>query len=218
LDGGVAVSLIQAFKDDSYTYGNLQSIAYNRNDTSIFKPGFLGDLYWMLKGDRFHKTRPGSGILEVLMCGMSDISFDQVVSYLARIPLCVMGIWEESPEGRRFRPAGIHFITVHTKSDTESSCFAGYGFVKEFWGSDEQETLTLLGISQIFGELNVKTINGMRFTTNEFTARYMAKFGFKDTGLIKDHLPRRGKLVDGVVSTLSKSDFETNLLERVLSK
>jgi hypothetical protein len=207
------MSLIQALKEDEYRHGNLQSIPYSTANTAVFKEDFLHDLYFALKGSRFHKIRPGNSILEMLFCGMTDISYNAIVSYLSKIPMGVMGIWEDG----QFRPAGIHFVTVSMGAGDELACFGGYGFLKEHWGSEEQETLTVLGLSQIFGQLNVKSIHGMRYLQNEFTARYMARFGFKDVGIIPNYMLRRGKLVPGVVSTLSREAFEENLLGRVLS-
>lgn len=207
------MSLIQALKEDNYRANNLQAIPYDRTKTELFKPGFLGDLYFQLKGSRFHKTRPGNGILDVLFCGMQDLSFDAIVAYLQSRPLSILGVWE----GDTFRAAGLHFIVTKTGSGDECSCMAGYSFFREWWGTDEQESLTVLGIAQIFGELNVRTIHGLRYRENEFTARYMARFGFKDIATIPDQMLRRGKLVPGVLSMLSRNDFETNLLQRVLN-
>ena len=212
MDDSVPLSMIEAFRQDNYRFGVLQSIAYDRNRVDLFPPGFLGRLYFALQGSRFHKNRPGDGVLEVLFCGM-DTSFDSVVSYLARIPLAVMGIWQDDGT---FKAAGIHFITTKAGIGEESSCFAGYGFLKEYWGTNEQESLTILGISQIFGELKVKSIHGVRYTANEMTARYMARFGFKDVGTLPDYMLRRGKIVPAVLSTLSRAEFERNLEKRVL--
>jgi RimJ/RimL family protein N-acetyltransferase len=209
------MSLIQALKEDEYKWGNLQSIPYSPQNPA-FKEDFLHDLYFQFRGSRFHKTRPGNNILEVLFCGMQDVSYNAITSYLAKTPLCIMGIWQDDGT---FRTAGIHFTPVKTGGmDGEAMCISGYGFLKEFWGSEEMETLTVLGIAQIFGELNVKQIHGIRYTTNEFTARYMARFGFHDLCTIPNWMMRNGKLVDGVLSTLSRNEYESNLLQRVLSK
>lgn len=209
------MSLIQALREDKYRYGDLQSIPYDPKNP-LFKEDYLHDLYFMLKGSRFHKTRPGNGILDVLFCGMPDISYNTITAYLATHNLCVMGIWQ--PDGT-FSTAGIHFTPVRTVGpDGESMCISGYGFLKDYWGTEEMETLTVLGIAQIFGELNVKSIHGIRYTTNEFTARYMAKFGFHDLCTIPNWMLRNGKLVPGVLSTLSREEYERNLMERVLSK
>jgi hypothetical protein len=207
------MSLIEAFKSDQYKYGNLQSIPYDKSRTDVFPEGFLGRLYFSLQGSRFHKTRSGDGVLQALFCGMTDLSFDKIVSYMASIPLCVMGIWQ--PDGT-FRPAGIHFIPTKTGVGAESMAFGGYGFLKEYWGTEEQESLTVLGIAQIFGELNIKQLHGMRYSTNAFTARYMERFGFRDLCTIPNYMMRGNKMVDGVLSTLARSDFEANLVERLL--
>jgi hypothetical protein len=208
------MSLIQAFKDDSYRYGNLQSLDYKlAANAHLFKPNFLSEFYMSMRGDSYSK-RDGLGVISATFCGM-DPSHNSVVAYLASKPVCAMGVWTDE---QTFLPIGILFITLINGNPKtgEASCFAGFCFQKAYWGSDEQESLTVLGIAQIFGDLNVKSIHGVRYATNHFTAHYMAKFGFMDLVTVPNHLARKDKIVDGVVSTLSREKFESNLIERIL--
>jgi len=146
-------------------------------------------------------------VLETLFCGMADLSFDSIVAYLSTVALVVMGRWE----GEQFKVAGICFPTTRIGSGDQKACFAGYGFTREWWGTDEQELLAALGISVLFVEGDVLAIHGIRYETNSLTAKFMARFGFKDVGTIPMYFLRRGKLVGAVVSTLSREKFEENL-------
>ena len=205
------LGILKAIKDDHYRIGDLQAIEYHRTNTQIFKPGFLGDLYFMLKGNRYNR-RDGDGILEALFCGMKDLSYDAIVSYLAGRPIIVLGIWQ----GVTFNPAGFCFPTTVMGEGDQKAAFAGYGFQRKWWGSDEQEVLAALGISVLFSELSLLSLHGMRYAENAQTAKFMQRFGFRDVGTIPHYMLRRGKLVDGVVSTLSRERFE-EVLARMLS-
>lgn len=203
------LGLIKAFKDDHYRIGNLQAIEYHRTNTSVFKPGFLGDLYFMLKGNRYSK-RSGDGILEVLFCGMKDLSYDAIVSYLASRPLICLGVWGED---NSFELAGFCFPTTIIGEGDQKAAFAGYGFLPKFWGTEEQEVLAALGIAVLFSELALLSLHGIRYSGNDLTAKFMERFGFRDVGTIPHYMMRRGKLVEGVVSTLSRDRFEEALAE-----
>ncbi len=209
LDWGVAMSLIQSFKDMHYRVGPCQAIEYNRKDTALFKPGFLGELYFKLRGERYSK-RDGTGILEMLFCGMTDLSYDAIVSYLASRAIVVLGVWQDE---KNFKVAGLAFPTIMIGAGEQRACFAGYGFLREFWGSEEQEVLAALGLSVLFSELNLLSIHGIRYSGNAQTARFMQRFGFRDVGTVPHYMLRRGELVDGVVSTLRRERFEEVLAE-----
>lgn len=204
---GVAMSILKSLKDADYRLGDLQAIMYNRNDRRVFKPGFLAELYWMLKGSGQYSKREGMGVLETLFCGMADLSFDGVVAYLSTVSIVVLGKWADD----EFKVAGLCFPTTRIGSGDQKACFAGYGFTRDWWGTDDQEILAALGIAVLFFEGDVLAIHGIRYETNTLTARFMAKFGFRDIGTIPMYMLRRGKLVGATVSTLSRVDFEENL-------
>lgn len=201
------MSILADLKSTDYRMGNLQAIMYNRNDSRVFKPGFLGELYWMLKGSGQYSQRPGNGVLEPLFCGMTDLSFDAIVAYLSTVGLVVMGVWD----GENFKVAGICFPTTRVGAGDQKACFAGYGFLRAYWGTDEQELLAVLGLAVLFVEGEVLAIHGVRYETNTLTANFMSRFGFKDDGTVPMYFLRRGKLVGATVSTLTRGAFEENL-------
>ena len=202
------MSILESLKKDGYRMGNLQAIPYSRHDHTIFKPGFLGELYWMMRASgKYSKNANGMGILVDLFCGMQDLSFPAIVAYLSTVQLIVLGVWE----GEVFNVAGVCFPTTRIGSGDQKAMIAGYGFLSPYWGSDEQELLAVLGIAMLFVEGDVLAIHGVRYQSNVLTAKFMSKFGFKDYGVIPRFLMRRGKLVDAVVSSLSREDFEDNL-------
>lgn len=208
------MNLLEAIKLDNYKIGPCQAIIYNRKETAIFKEGFLGELYWMFRGERY-STRDGYGILNALFCGMQDLSFDSIVAYLSTRPLCILGVWEED----EFKVAGICFpaVTIGAGDGNPKAAFAGYGYVRWAWGHEHLETLTLLGIAILFQELDILSLHGMRYASNDLTAKLMGKFGFKDVGTIPNYMMRGKELVAGTVSTLSRETFEENVGQRMLA-
>lgn len=208
------MGLIEAFKEDKFRIGNCQAIEYNRADTTIFKPGFLGELFFMLRQNRYSK-REGTGILESLFCGMKDLSYDAIVSYLSTRAIVCLGVWVDETS---FKLAGFCFPTTVIGEGEQKSAFAGYGFLPEFWGTDEQEIMAALGITVLFSELKLLSLHGIRYAGNRATARFMERFGFHDVGVIPHYMLKRGKLVEGVVSTLSRERFEEVLAEMLSGK
>lgn len=206
--------MLEAIQAEGYRIGDLQAIIYDRNDHSVFEEGFLARLYFMLRGDRYSK-REGDGILSALFCGMQDLSFDAIVAYLSTRPLCLMGEWKDG----KFDVAGLCFAVtmIGSGKGNPKACFCGYGFKRESWGTENLETLALLGITVLFQEMDVLSIHGVRYASNDLTARFMGKFGFKDVGTIPRYMLRRGALVDATVSTLSRETFEWNVGERMLA-
>jgi RimJ/RimL family protein N-acetyltransferase len=196
-------SLIEAFKDDNYRIGDAQAIVYSRERTAIFHEGFLAGIYLRLKGDRFHDSG-GNGILETLFCGMQDYSFDSIVSYLAKLPIVVTGVWN----GDEFEPAGFGFSVASTRTKDESMAFCGYTLFRKWWGTQEAAGLAMLGLCAMFGEWKLSAIHGFRYVDNHLTARFMRQFGFKDIGCIQRYMIQRGQLAPAIVSSLMIEDFE----------
>lgn len=202
------MSIIEAIKQDGYQIGNCRMIQYSRNDQSVLKAGFLGELYFALTQNRYSK-RSGMGTLESLFCGMQDLSYDAIVSYLAGRAVSVLGV----QDGDNFQMAGFFFPTVIMGAGTDRSCFGAYGFLPRWWGSEEQEVLTAIGLAALFSELNLLSVLGVRYSDNELTAKFMSRFGFRDCGTLPHYLAKRGKLVSATVSELSRDRFEGVLTE-----
>lgn len=208
------MSILEAFKEDNYRVGDLQVIAYDPKNEDRFPSGYIGGIYERLRGEKVVSRREGKlflrqrtwPILENLFCGMQNLSFDAIVPYLVVRPIAVMGIWK----GDIFEEAGIIFPTVYNTSAPlgQRTCMAGYAFFPNFWGKQETDALAILGITFLFMELGVEVIHGMRYRDNDLTAQFLKKFGFRDVGIHPRWMLKRGKLVDGVSSSLLKEDFE----------
>lgn len=204
------MTILDSIKSDNYKIGNLQAILYRRGDLT-FREDLLAWLYFEMKGSgQYSKRSDGMGVLPVLFCGMADLSFPAIVAYLSTIQLVVVGTWIDD----KFKVGGVCFPTTTIGKGQERALIAGYGFLREMWGTDEQELLTVLGIAFLFGESNALALHGVRYSSNVLTARYMARFGFEDKGTLPYFLERRGKLVDATLSTLTRVRFEENLQER----
>lgn len=211
-------AILEILKRQDYRIGCGQAIIYNpKKLPQLFPDGYLGDLYFKLKGSRFTGRQPNEdSILETLFCGMPNVSYDAIVPYLAtRLPLVMVGVWESG----RFHEAGFGFPTnlcgMPLGYGDERACFFGYGFFKDWWGKPEMEPLAMLGLALIFQELNCLAIHGMRYDSNDLTAKFSRRFGFRDVAHVSHYMLRRGKLVGTTVSTLLRTDFEA-YVERVL--
>lgn len=207
----MADSILNAFTVDQYRIGDSQAILYDRTRTAIFPEGYLGWLYLELKGERY-SNRPGNGTLENLFCGLGDLSFDNIVAYLAKLPLIIMGKWE----GNEFETMGLAFPTVMNGTPPERQSFIGYGFLRQYWGSAELEGLAMLGLSLMFQHFGLSAIHGVRYRENTLTARFAAQYGFRDDGVVPRYMVRRGVLVDAVVSTLMREDFEAYIKDKLI--
>jgi len=206
-----SVSILESIKLDDYRIGNAQAVVYDRRKADLFPTGFLSQLYFSFLGNRYNK-REGTGILEVMLCGFSDLSHDSVVQFFLRTPLVILGVWTDD----KFEAAGCCFPTIMIGAgEEERASYAGYGYQRKWWGSSEQEVLTLLGLSILFQEMGLQAVHGVRFAENDLTAKYMQRFGFKDVCTMPAQMTRHGKLVPGVVSTLDRATFES-IVERMV--
>ena len=200
-------SILEVLKDDNYKIGPLQAIQYDRKRTALFPEGYIGGLYWRMRGNRFNE-RKGNGVLETLFCGMADVSFDAIVPYLAARPLLVLGEWKGENE-ETFEPAGLVFpVLTIGGAATERSVFAGYTMFRPYWGSPYSEVLGMLGLAYFFVELQLEAILGVRYSGNVSSASFVRRYGMRDCGVIPKYMLRDGKLVSGTVSILERSDFE----------
>lgn len=204
------MSVLDAFKADDYRVNDVQAIGYLRTDP-LFYDGYLGMLYQKMKGDRYSHRRPGgTGVLETLFFGM-DSSWDSIVSYLSKIPLIIIGVWE----GETFNPGALIFRTMPIAQG--HSCMMGYTIFREYWGTHAGELFGLLGLAFAFQEFNLHSIHGMRYADNLLTKNFLKPYGFKDTGIHPRWEVRRGKLVDCVSSCCLREDFEAYVTKTLLA-
>jgi hypothetical protein len=208
-------SILEVLRDDCYKIGPLQAIQYDRKRTELFPEGYIGGLYWRMRGNRFNE-RKGSGVLETLFCGMADVSFDAIVPYLAARPLLILGEWKSvvDPDNddqvkEVFEPAGLVFpVLTIGNATTERSVFAGYTMFRPYWGNPYSEVLGMLGLAYFFVELQLEAILGVRYSGNVSSASFVRRYGMRDCGVIPKYMLRDGKLVSGVVSILERPVFE----------
>lgn len=193
---------LEGIKEDGYRLGDYQAIRYDR-ESSLFGDSYLSRLYGLC---RDAKRRSGDGILTTIFGGNPPSNFDAIVSYLAARPVIVMGEWVEG----EFREAGFTFplITCGAPGIPEKAIFAGYGFFPHVWGTPELPVMAMLGLCYLFQEFDVKAIHGTRYEENALTWRFTQQFGFKETGRVPYYQLKNGKLVDGIVTTLLRVDFE----------
>jgi len=155
---------------------------------------------------RAAQDAPDSESSNPLFCGMRDLSLESVVGYLNSVKLVILGEWRPSAIAPRFHPLGFCFLASLTEGKTASAGFGAYAFFEEAWRTPQQTVLTFLGISYLIYEGNLASLHGIRYSDNKLTARWMAKFGFRDLATVPNSILRSatGELTESVVSTLSR--------------
>jgi len=200
-------SILEALAADNYRIGDCQAIGYDAREAklSALPQDYLHHLWSKLQGDRFNRRGEGNGFLKTLMCGMNDLSYTAMISYLGTRPLIIVGVWHDD---ETFEEAGIGFPTVISKGANGNSCFYGYGIFPAFWGDKRAETLGMLGLALTFHALNYSVLRGVRYASNDLTRRWSSRFGFRDLCTLEKYLLQDGDLVSAVASELRREDFE----------
>jgi hypothetical protein len=207
------VSILQAFAEDGYRVGDYVALLYDPARVDVFGEEWIADAYRRLKGSPYSQKSKANTTLQYLFCGMGNLSFNAIVSYLSQLKIVVVGKWE----GDVFISYGFAFITITTRTPSDAMAFIGYGFFKEAWGCPETELLTMLALCYFFKEFSLCAIHGVRYVENRSTARFMRRFGFKDDGIVPKYMLKGDKLVSAVVSSCLREDFEHYVEEKLIS-
>lgn len=177
---------------------------------------FLSRSWIRLRDDR---------ILRPLFCGLTNLSHDAIVAYLASKPLLIGGEW--TGDSRQFRPLALGFIVtwigVAPPQPGPRSAFAAYALFREAWGTEKGVWLGMLGLARMMRTWNLSAIYGQRYLHNRLTSRFMARYGFEDIGVVPEFLleARAGqlRLTDCAISRLRRQDLvlyvETKLVSLV---
>lgn len=203
------MDILEELRSEKYRIGDLQALRYTPG-IAPFQEGYLSGLYFALGAGRRTSFRREN--LQMLFCGMRNLSHDAIVSYLAQQKLVILGKWE----GDIFRTAGVcwpHMVV----GEKEKSAFGAYGFLRWVWGTDDQEVLSYLGLAFLFREFDLSQMHGQRYPENHFTARWMDRFGFRDLCMMPKLLIRGESLVGCIISTCSRADFVARLEEKILA-
>lgn len=208
----MTASTLASLRDDNYRLGNCQAIMYDPNRTDIFETGFLGRFYNLcLESGR----RTPTSLLDTVFAGNPASTFDAIVSYLASHPVVILGVWA----GETFKPQGAAFLQIFCGiQPPERAAFCGYVFLRDIWGTEELDTLGMLGLAMLFEQFGLKAIHGIRYRQNLLTRKFTEKFGFRQVGEIPDYQLKQGKLESGIVSTLLRTDFEKYVEQPMAAK
>ena len=212
--------LFAALRDDQYRIGNCSIRVYDRRDTKTYGTNFLHYLYDQCLSSAPH--RPW-GVLPEAFCGMSDMSADSICSYLAsRSPLLLYCV-DRADNPAIFDVIGFAYPTIWCGESkllnptAERSLFIGYTGFRQWWGSPELEICTMLMGVYFFAEFNLLSINGQRYLNNHLSAKYLTRFGVRDTGYAASFINQNGKLVDCWLSALKREDFERVVEKKLMA-
>lgn len=188
---------LTALKEDGYRLADLAVLRYDKADTERFPAGYLGGLFHLCQASR---------ITNALFGGNPPSDFDSIVSYLAQRPVIILGKWNTDES---FEEWGFAFpvITCGTPA-TERAMFAGFGFFRHAWGTEDEKVLAMLGLAYLFQEFGLVAIHGTRYRENLLAAKFMAQFGMKQVGEVPCYQLAGNRLVPGIVSSLLREDFE----------
>jgi hypothetical protein len=232
--GSLAVpDVLAALRDDNYRMGNCFVIPYTRTKPELFGNNFLYHLYSLCLRSR--PSRP-LGTLPETMCGMIDLSFDAIGSYLASKSVIIMAIDEpDASTGLSFTIAGFSFITTWQGTPPvfnggpqpagPRSAMAGYAFDRLYWGTPEIRVLAMLGLAYYFSEYRLCALHAQRYSDNAVSAKFLSQFGFTDQGVLPRFILQNSKsvkweemeLVDCTLSTLLREDFVKYVIEQLLT-
>ena len=207
------MSILEAFASDCYRVGDYAAIKYDKARTDIFPEGWLGEVYFRLKGGMYNRKSKTDGILEKCFCGMSQLDYDSIVRYLSTLQIVAVGKWV----GDTFLHYGFTFITIITGNATDRMSFVGYAFYPDAWGQPETELMTMLALCYLFHEFKFSAIHGVRYVENRLTKKFMERFGVRDDGIVPKYMLKGDKLVPAVGSTCLREDFERYVEERLIS-
>ena len=207
------IDVLAALREDEYRWGDLQCLRYDKSKTDLWPEDYLVHLYNRCRESR---RRSGDGILSATFGGNPASDFNSIITYLAQRPaLLILGKWTDE----QFVEMGFAFPTVSLGfAATEKALVAGYAFFKEAWSTEDQQILTMLGLAYMFKEFDLVAVHGNRYPDNVLTAKFMARFGFKDVGELPRFQVRGTKMVSMVLSSLLKEDFEAYVAEFLVSQ
>ena len=197
-----SINVLAALKEDAYQLGACQAVLYDPRRTDLFADDFLAELYRLcVDSGRRSKT----GLLDVTFGGNPLSGFNSITRFLGERPLVILGVWD----GNEFKIAGAAFLLLYCGTQPgQKSAFVGYFFLRPYWGTQEIRTLAMLGLALLFEDLGLICIHGTRYESNTLTARFMAQFGFEQTGCLPRYQLKDGVLVPGIVTSLLREDFE----------
>jgi hypothetical protein len=203
-------SILAPFRDQlGWKIGACSVRPYNRTETQVYGTNYLHHLY-------SETANSGRHVLSSSFCGMPDLSADAVCAYLhSRSPLLLMCM-DTADDPNVFDVVGYSYPTVWCGTkETERSILFGYSIFKRVWGTPEASVLGMLTTAYYFLTFDLVAMHGQRYPWNHLTGKYTGQFGTRDVGVLPRFLLHKGKLVDCVLSSLLREDFEKYAQEQL---
>ncbi len=205
--------------DGGYRFGNCSVRVYDRTNVDLYGRELLRDMYMGCLSAA--PNRP-LGILPEAFCGMTDLSCDAISAYLAgRNPVLLMCV-DNPLLSTGFDVIGFSFPTIWAgvkqgtvDPDPGRSMFMGYVIFRPYWAQPESVVSMMLTGVYYFHTYNLLSINGQRYPWNHLTAKFLSQFGTRDTGIIPNFIVSGNRVVDCVVSSLARADFETYVTKTI---
>jgi RimJ/RimL family protein N-acetyltransferase len=109
----------------------------------------------------------------------------------------------ETPEGEHIGSMGLHRINWIDRTSTTGALIGN----KEYWGKGLGTEAKMLLLHYAFNTLNLRKICSQALVFNERSISYSKKCGYKEEGVLKEHIFREGKYWDLVQLAVFRDDF-----------
>lgn len=184
-----------------YQSATTAMIPYKANATNFYPETFLVDLYLRLREQNLVNTiYPGMG-------------FDHLNKFVA-----YMGIHASlicfTREGEDISDvAGLGYITESDGRDGARKAGFGFGFFREYWGTQEARTLSWFMLAFWMFDLKIDVLFGTTLKVNSLARNFSQNFGFEIIGDIPSLFFRNDRLEDATIMLLRKEVFEPQYIK-----
>src|SRR5882762_6240918 len=159
-------------------------------------PGVFPDDLW----PRIHARLMDDGTVSTIFPGMGMFSAQDLDRHMKRQPAVLYVIKPDTL-------VGFGWITQSEGPDGARKAAFGFAFFRSTWGTALVRDLCFLSLAWWFEELKIEILYGSLLKTNRMATNFSRNFGFKDVGDLPMFFVVGGKLVDGHLICLKKSDF-----------
>lgn len=184
-------TLGREFKDYYYQTDKVILLPY-KDHRDVFREDLLVHMYAQLLKD---------GTLDMVFAGMPNVTLNRFVSYLSKQPVVIYVIKPNNV-------VGFGWVTQAEGVDGARKGSFGFTFFRKYWGTEMVRDLCWLSLHWWFHVLKIDILYATSLRTNRLATNFSRNFGFSFIGVLPMFFEKQGRLVDGTLICLKKSDFD----------